>query len=213
MHLPDVFHRTALCLLSSSVLWCSAEAQAEYLWVQPEGAEVRAYVGELHRPLEKLPALLEPKAMQADGKLLPAQAAINHIVVPQPVSDLRFTATGFDDGVLTYYQARYGRQGIKALNDLELVPTQADGNTFRLMFKGRPVAASQVNVETGEGWRRSLAPSKDGTVSFTPSFPGLYVLEVSARVNDAAVTVGGRKYHDVRYTATLSFTVPQSEGR
>lgn len=181
--------------------------------MQPEGAEVRAYVGELHRPLEKWPALLEPRAMQADGKALPVQAAINHLVVPQPVSDLRFTATGFDDGVLTYYQARYGRQGIQALNDLELVPTHPDGNTFRLMFKGRPVAASQVNVETGEGWRRSLAPSKDGTVSFTPSFPGLYVLEVSARVNDAAVTVGGRKYHDVRYTATLSFTVPQPEGR
>jgi len=89
--------------------------------------------------------------MQADGKALPVQAAINHIVVPQPVSDLRFTATGFDDGVLTYYQARYGRQGIQALNDLELVPTYPDGNTFRLMFKGRPVAASQVNVETGGG--------------------------------------------------------------
>lgn len=181
--------------------------------MQSDGAEVRAYVGELHKPLDKLPALLEPKAMQADGKSLPIQTAINHIVVPRPFSDLRFSATGFDDGVLTYYQARYGRQDIQARNDLELVPTHPDGNTFRLIFKGRAVAASQVNIETGEGWRRSLTPSKDGTVSFTPSFPGLYVLEVSARVNDAVVAVGGKKYSDVRYTATLSFIVPQQEGR
>lgn len=212
MQLLPVFHRMALCLLISG-LWCPAQAQAEYLWVQPDGAEVRAYVGELHKPLDKLPALLEPKAMQADGKSLPIQTAINHIAVTRPISDLRFSATGLDDGVLTYYQARYGRQDIQARNDLELVPTHPDGNTFRLMFKGRPVAASQVNIETGEGWRRSLTPSKDGTVSFMPSFPGLYVLEVSARVNDAVVTVGGKKYNDVRYTATLSFTVPQQEGR
>ena len=69
------------------------------------------------------------------------------------------------------------------------------------------MAASQVNVETSEGWRRVLTPAKDGTVSFVPSFPGLYVLEVSARVNNGSVTLDGRKYTDVRHTATLSFEV------
>ena len=37
--------------------------------------------------------------------------------------------------------------------------------------------------------------------------PGLYVLEVSAKVNNASVTIDGKKYEDVRYTATLSFEV------
>jgi len=89
------------------------------------------------------------------------------------------------------------------------VPTEPGGNTFRLMYKGRPVAASQVNVDTSEGWRRVLTPAKDGTVSFTPAFPGLYVLEVTARVDNGSVTLDGQRYTDVRHTATLSFEVPR----
>jgi hypothetical protein len=53
-----------------------------------------------------------------------------------------------------------------------------------------------------------LKPAKDGTVSLATPFPGLYVLEVTARVN-GAVTVDGKKYDEVRHTATLSFEVPR----
>jgi hypothetical protein len=87
------------------------------------------------------------------------------------------------------------------------VPTEPNGNRFQLFFKGRPVAASQVNVETSEGWRRVLTPAQDGSVGFTPWMPGLYVLEVTARVNNGSVTLDGKKYEDVRHTATLSFEV------
>ncbi len=75
-------------------------------------------------------------------------------------------------------------------------------------WKGNAVPATQVNVDTSEGWRRVLKPAKDGTVSLTAPFPGLYVLEVMARVN-GAVTVDGKKYDEVRHTATLSFEVPR----
>jgi hypothetical protein len=111
--------------------------------------------------------------------------------------------------VLTYYQAKFGRSETKAVNDLELVPTEANGNTFQLVFKGRPVVASQINVETSEGWSRVLTPAKDGTASFTPSFPGLYVLKVTARVNNGSITLDGKKYEDVRHTATLGVEVPK----
>ena len=88
------------------------------------------------------------------------------------------------------------------------MPTEPNGNTFKLVWKGNTVAASQVNVDTAEGWRRVLKPAKDGTVTLTTPFPGLYVLEVTARVN-GAVTVDGKKYEEVRHTATLSFDVPR----
>lgn len=184
-------------------------AHADYLWLQRNGAQAQVFAGELHKPLAQLPALSDAKAVAPDGKALDAETAGNHFAfTPANAGDLRFTATRAEaDGVLTYFQARSGRLETKAVNDLELVPTEAGGNTFQLVFKGRPVAASQVNVETSEGWRRVLAPAKDGTVSFVPAFPGLYVLEVSARVNNGSVTLDGRKFNDVRHTATLSFEV------
>lgn len=182
-------------------------ASADYLWLQRDGAQAKVFAGELHKPLAQLPALSDAKPVAADGKAPSVQAAADHFAfAPADAGDLRFTATRAEaDGVLTYFQAKAGRNETKAVNDLELVPTEAGGNTFQLVFKGRPVAASQVNVETSEGWRRVLTPAKDGTVSFVPAFPGLYVLEVSARVNNGSVTLDGKKYNDVRHTATLSF--------
>lgn len=186
-------------------------AHADYLWLQRDGAQARVFAGELPKPLAQLPALRAAKAVAPEDQPLAVETAANHFAfTPAAQGDARFTATRTGaDGVLTFFQAKFGRAETKAVNDLELVPTEAGGNTFQLVFKGRPVAASQVNVDTSEGWRRVLTPAKDGTVSLVPSFPGLYVLEVSARVDNGAVTIDGKKYADVRHTATLSFEVPR----
>lgn len=93
------------------------------------------------------------------------------------------------------------------MNDLELVPTIPGGNTFQLYFKSRPAAASLVNVKTASGWHKALTSGKDGIITLDTPMPDLYVLEVSAKVNNASVSIEGRKYEDVRYTATLSFEV------
>lgn len=187
---------------------CGA-AQAQYLWLQRDGAAARAYSGELARPAASLPALNAPRASLADGKELPLSARPDHLAIADAPSaqDLRLAASRVGDkGQLVYYQARWGRQETQARNDLELVPTEPGGNRFRLVWKGQTVAASQVHVDTGAGWRRTLVPAKDGTVQLDTPFPGLYVLEVTARVNGAA-TVDGKKYEDVRHTATLAFEV------
>ncbi|RIX71607.1 hypothetical protein [Acidovorax cavernicola] len=198
----------ALAVLALS-LSLAASARADYLWLQRDGAQARVFAGEVPKPLAQLPALRDARPVAPEGQSPALETAANHFAfTPAGQGDLRFTATRADaDGVLTYFQAKFGRAETKAVNDLELVPTVAGGNTFQLMFKGRPVAASQVNVDTSEGWRRVLTPAKDGSVSFVPAFPGLYVLEVSARVDNGAVTIDGKKYADVRHTATLSFEV------
>lgn len=191
-------------------LLAATRAWADYVWIQPEGNQAKVFAGELRRPLEKLPALLDAKAVLPEGKAVPHEQATGHFSVPRAAGDTRFAAThAGSDGVLIYYQARFGRVETKAVNDLELVPTEPNGNTYQLIFKGQPVAASQVNVETTEGWHRTLTPAKDGTVSFVPYIPGLYVLEVTARVNNGSVTLDGKKYDDVRHTATLSFEAPR----
>lgn len=196
-------------LLATIGVWGVPAAHADYLWLQPEAGHVRVYAGELHKPMAQLPMLADAKPVLADSQAPSMETAANSFRFAVPAAgDVRFTATrAGSDGVLTYYQSRFGRSETKAVNDLELVPTEPQGSTFQLVFKGRPVAASQVNVETSVGWRRVLAPAQDGTVSFKPSFPGLYVLEVSARVNNGSVTLNGKRYDDVRHTATLSFEV------
>lgn len=197
--------------VQAAVLLLAGVAHADYLWIQQDAGQAVVRAGELHRPLTRLPSMRDAKALSANGTAVPVPAADDRFVLPAPVggaTDLRFTATRTGaDGVLTYYQARAGRAETQGVNDLELVPTTPGGNTFRLMFKGRPVAASQANVETSEGWSRTLTPAKDGTITLVPSFPGLYLIEITARVDNGAVTLDGTTYNDVRHTATLSFEV------
>lgn len=200
--------------LRSVAVWAAhfllaASAHADYLWLQREGQTFKVQAGELQSPAKALPALTDPGLVPLEGKPTPPyEQAADHYSFASGSGDARFKATRAGaDGVLTYYQARFGRQDTKAVNDLELVPTEPGGNTFRLSFKGRPANASRVNVETAAGWRKSLTPNPDGTVTLDTPIPGLYVLEVSAKVNNASVSIQGKKYEDVRYTATLSFEV------
>ncbi|MCB4785333.1 MULTISPECIES: DUF4198 domain-containing protein [unclassified Delftia] len=203
-----ILRSTAAAWLAAAAALAVPAAHADYLWLQQDAGQARAYAGELRKPLEQLPALEDAKQVLPDRKSLPLKADANHFTADAGQGDVRIAATRPGaNGVLTYYQARFGRNDTKAVNDLELVPTTAGGDTFQLVFKGRKVAASQVNVQTSEGWYRTLTPSQDGTVSFKPYFPGLYVLEVTARVDNGSVTLDGKKYTDVRHTTTLSFEV------
>ncbi|RQO39711.1 hypothetical protein DBV14_30710 [Variovorax sp. KBW07] len=196
-----------------ALLATAGTAQADYLWLSRDGAAATATarVGELEKTPQPVASVSAPRAFLADGKDLPLTVETDRVLIPVAAAgtDLRAVASRVTgESTLVQYQARWGRTETKAVNDLELVPTEPNGNTFKLVWKGNTVAASQVNVDTAEGWRRVLKPAKDGTVTLATPFPGLYVLEVSARVN-GAVTVGGKKYEEVRHTATLSFEVPR----
>lgn len=209
-HRSRALRGSAAAWLAAAAALTASAAHADYLWLQRDDGKAQVRAGELRKPLASLPALEEARLVLPEGKSAPLQAAGDHFEVQDAAGqeDLRVSATRpGSDGVLTYYQARFGRHDTKALNDLEIVPTTPGGDTFQLVFKGRKVAASQVNVQTSEGWYRTLTPAQDGTVSFRPYFPGLYVLEVTARVDNGSVTLNGKKYSDVRHTTTLSFEV------
>ena len=191
----------------AACLSLSGAVQADALWLQREGARIKVLAGELNSPTP-MPTLRDPQPSQTGGTKVVLDSAAGDPAFAAGDGDARFTALRVgSDGVLTYFHARYGRQETKPVNDLELVPTMPGGNVFQLYFKGRPAAASLVNVETASGWRKALRPGKDGTITLDTPMPGLYVLEVSAKVNNATVSIEGRTYEDVRHTATLSFEV------
>ncbi len=186
-------------------LFLASTAQAEYFWIDADTDGKRIQSGELNKPGTAL-LVQDARAFSADGKAVVLEAADGTYKAAANSGDLRFTAQRVEDKGLVVYHARFGRQETKAVSDLELVPTTPGGDTYRLFWKGNAVAAAQVNVSTSEGWSRVLRPAADGSISFAPSFPALYVLEVSAKLN-GTVTVAGTKYDDVRHVATLSFRV------
>lgn len=192
-----------------------------YVWLEagPGGAQARTGMllppvsGEVPPP----PLLVDPRASLGKGKslALTEKAGGYAIALPAgaaPEADLRFTARARDDkGLPTVYWARHGRAETQPVNELELVPTTPGGSTFRLFFKGTAVPATQVNVETSAGWRRTLRAEADGTVSLaSPEYPRLfasrYVLEASARVTGRFVQ-DGKTFDTAVYTTTLSFDV------
>jgi hypothetical protein len=190
-------------------LLLASTAHAQYFWIDTDTDGKRIQSGELNKPGAAL-LVQDARAFSADGKAVALEAAdgayktaASHV---GNSGDLRFTAHRVEDKGLVVYHARFGRQETKAVSDLELVPTTPGGDTYRLFWKGNAVAAAQVNVSTSEGWSRVLRPAADGSISFIPSFPALYVLEISAKLN-GTVTVAGTKYDDVRHVATLSFRV------
>lgn len=196
-------------LFAFSLLAVTTPAQANYLWLEQAEGGIKGYWG-LYESERLNPAgLAATRAFLQDGADLSLSRTAEAIAIASPSgADLRLSAQAVSAGnVLNFYQARFGREETKAVNDLELVPTSSHGNTFKLVWKGTVVAASQVNVTTSAGWIRSLKPAEDGSVSLDTPFPGLYVLEVTARVN-GSMTYQGKKYEDVRHTATLSFVVP-----
>lgn len=200
------FVRPAFATLA---LLAASASHADYFWIDRDAGLTRIQAGELGKPQATLPAVQGARAFQAGNKPVTLDATAAQYTAQPAEGDLRFTASRAEERVLTVFHARFGRQETTAASELELVPTRPGGNTFRLYWKGSAVNASQVNVQTSEGWSRVLRPGADGTVSFDPVFPALYVLEVSARVNGAAV-VDGKKYEEVRHVATLAFRV---EGR
>ena len=198
-----------LALFAFSLLAVVTPAQANYLWLEQDATGLKGYWGLYEAERLNPSGLSATRAFLQDGADLVLKRNAGNIEIDTTASqDLRLSAQAVSEGnVLNFYQARFGRQETKAVNDLELVPTSSNGNTFKLVWKGTVVAASQVNVTTSAGWVRTLKPAEDGSVSLETPFPGLYLLEVTARVN-GSMTYQGKKYEDVRHTATLSFVVP-----
>ena len=138
-------------LLATSLFLTSAPAHADYVWLERDTAgAAHAYVGDFEAVKGATTGLAVVRAFMADGKDLPLSTEAERLNISAPANgDVRLTATRIGDkDVLNYFQAKHGRSETKAVNDLELVPTEANGNTFKLVWKGNTVAATQVNVET-----------------------------------------------------------------
>ncbi|AUN95293.1 hypothetical protein [Pseudazoarcus pumilus] len=209
MHAHLVSPLVARLLSGVALAFTFALAHADYVWI--EGAEDGAVIRSGALDGERKPAgELDSVELRPIGDAKPEAKVDGEVMRVTGVPEGRdVRARAYEvlaEDELMYYQARWGRNETKADLDFELVPTEAGGNTFQLMWMGSPVKASYVRVSTSAGWSKTLDPNEDGSVTLDTPFPGLYVLQLTARASGWA-EIDGKRYTDVRHTATLSFTV------
>lgn len=195
-----------MATLSVLVVSLSTSA-ADYLWMEPVAGGVQVKYGTLDGKQLPMTEVSGLQASQGDTKNLPVQADGKAMkVITSRSGDVRVVGHRVTpEGTLVLFQAKEGRSDIKPANDLELVPTTPNGNTFQLIWKGQKVAIPQAMLTTSEsGWNRVLRPDANGNVTLSTPFPATYVLDLSAKLN-GSTTIDGKVYKDVLHTVSLSF--------
>jgi uncharacterized GH25 family protein len=71
---------------------------------------------------------------------------------------------------------------------------------------GKPLAKTAVSVFSPEGWSKEVTTDENGLITFSPIWPGRYVLEVSAKEKTEG-THHGKAYTAAWQGATSSFVV------
>ena len=77
---------------------------------------------------------------------------------------------------------------------------------FSILHNGKPVAAKKISVLSPEGWTKEFTSDEKGEISFTPQWPGRYLLEVST-FEKTSGQHHGKTYDAFWQGATSSFEV------
>src|SRR6185295_10017306 len=135
----------------------------------------------------------------------------------QGTGDVRFVDSGVppredsEKGGITktIYYAKHGRLETTAKLDLELVPTQPNGNILVIIFRGSPLAKAELTIIAPSKWEKPLTTDEQGRVTMPMPWAGRYVLELT-HFDENAGGSGEENFNRTRHISSLSFT--QSEG-
>lgn len=207
---------TALLLLAATSM-----AQAHFVWVERDGnSPPRAYFGEWgHDVREKsggaLDRIKSPQAwLGSSAQSLKIERRADHLeILVTEAGDVTLAETGLapredkkaGGKTRTVFHAKAGRSGTKARLDLELMPTVASANEFTLLFRGTPLAKTEIIVFGPPKWEKSFRSDDQGRVRIDTPWSGRYVLEV-AHIEEKAGEIAGEKFDRTRNVFTLSFS-------
>ncbi|HYD07866.1 MAG TPA: cobalt ABC transporter substrate-binding protein [Reyranella sp.] len=215
--------RFGVALLSLAM---AGQASAHHLWLEQDGGTTRLYFGEFGENLrEASPGSLDrlqPQAKLVTGsgeRALKVEKSANSFAIAGVpavsesivAEDVRWPAFARKDGGKGLYwpAARLVGEGgsYAPVLALDVVPAGAD--TYRVVFKGKPLAKAKVQVITSAGWARELHTAEDGTIKVALPWRGTYVLEVHH--NDSTPGKRGEDAYDVINYVT-SLTVVSKQG-
>ena len=196
----------------------TSAAQAHFIWLERNGAEVQAFFGEWEGDLREvsggtLDRITGLTAFGADrAKTLSVTKETNHFAIKGSAKgDVRVLvdrvpAEDKANGgkTKTIFQAKEGRADTKAVHDLELVPVSPNANTFVLMLRGSPLAKAEINVFGPPKWGKEFTTDEHGKVTIPLHWAGRYVFEV-IHLEKTPGGEGDGAYDRIRHVATLSF--------
>lgn len=210
--------KSLLALLLSSVV---VAAHAHELWIERDGnGLVRVYLGHAEGEPDKGEAVAKLQAhtrVFATDKNQPAEVSVKDdhleakLATPgdaRMINELVWNPWQTDKGdyQAAIYHARAGRSETRALLDFELVPVTANGNSFTLLYKGKPLADTGVNVIGPDKWTKTFTTDADGKITLPERGKGRFVLVGSHEVAAAKGTeIAGQKVDRLLHTTALSF--------
>ena len=208
------------CIVLITALSLITSAHAHFLWLEREGdGATRAFFGEWIDDIrEKTGGLLDrfkaPRvSIGASKQLLQVKRNENNLeFATEGTGDVRFVDSSVpprednDKGGITktVYYAKHGRLETAAKLDLELVPAEAIGKTFVLIFLGSPLAKAELTIIGPSKWEKPLITDEQGRVTLPTPWAGRYVLEVT-HFDDQARSTGEEKFNRTRHISSLSF--------
>jgi hypothetical protein len=195
-------------------------ARAHYVWLERDGdGPARVYLGEWIDDIrEKTGGMLDrikaPQAfLGASTDPLPIKRNENNLEISvKGKGDLRLVENSMparedkEKGgrTKTIYYAKAGRSETAAKLDLELVPTEANGNRFVLRFFGSPLPKAELTIIGPPKWEKPLTTDEQGRVTLPTPWRGQYVVEI-VYFEEKPGGSGDEKFDRSRHISSLSF--------
>lgn len=88
----------------------------------------------------------------------------------------------------------------------ELTASLGTEMLVKIVFKGAPLVSQEFLVHSPLGWNKEIKTDSQGIASFTPLWPGRYVLEL-LHVEKASGEFNGKAYQTIRHRATLTLEI------
>ena len=177
------------------LLLLSPLTQAHYVWLEKDHNEARLYFGEWHKDLrENREQLQRFSAAKIFSSQVSGSAALR---VEEEFISAKISGSSDARMLLdslpvkksrkgrirkSYYYAKVGRTETQSRLALELVPTEANANTFTLLFNQHPLEGAEIVVYGPPKWAKHLRTSKEGQINFDTPWAGQHIVKVSHEI-------------------------------
>lgn len=207
----------------AALMACSfiaSPATAHEVWIERDGnAPARIYLGE---PAEAVPESGDPEFPKLKTPTLftenrdrpaPLIRRANHIeAAVAETGDLRlvdenvFEPWAGEDGKLqgVVYHARAGRAETRHALDLEIVPLTENGNSFAVLWQGKPLPGAKLTVIDPDRWTKAYVSDEKGVITAPERGKGRYLLSTSNEVAGER-QLGGKAVASTVHVSTLTF--------
>jgi len=185
-------------------------AQAHMLWLERgSDDQTRAYFGEYSEQIketqDKALKSFNSAVAEQNKQKLKAKVQPDHLAyASKGTADVKLSSELMYGEALLSYHAKVGRSDLKAVSELDIVPVQANSNTFAVFYQGKPAAGIELTVFSPQFWQKKYTTNPQGQITIDTPWKGQYVIEAS-KESEKAGKFNQQNYKKQYFVTTLSF--------